>query len=300
MTELELYKSIIHGMHEGVYFVDPNRTITFWNKGAERITGYAASEVLGHSCAENILMHIDSEGNSLCTGGCPLARSIREECEHTASRIYLHHKDGHRIPVSVSISPIRDDAGKVIGAVEMFNESPDQTEVQETIEVLRNAALIDQLTGLPNRRYLEMNLNASLSDYDRSRLTFGLLMVDIDFFKKVNDTYGHDVGDQVLKFVASTMGANLRACDFVGRWGGEEFVVIVRYVGTEMLRRVAEKLRYLVANSFLVAQEQRVAVTITVGGALVKVGEDAESLLKRADIRLYEGKQGGRNRVVID
>jgi diguanylate cyclase (GGDEF)-like protein/PAS domain S-box-containing protein len=300
MTELELYKSIIHGMREGVYFVDPNRIITFWNKGAERITGFAASEVLGHSCADNILMHIDGEGHLLCTEGCPLARSIREECEHAASRIYLHHKDGHRIPVSVSISPIRDEAGKVIGAVEMFNESPDLTEEQETIEVLRSAALLDQLTGLPNRRYLEMNLSASLSDYDRSQLAFGVLMVDIDFFKKVNDTYGHDVGDQVLKFIASTIGANLRASDFVGRWGGEEFVVIVRYVGKEMLRRVAEKLRYLVANSFLAIQEQRVAVTITVGGALVRAGDDAESLLKRADLKLYEGKQGGRNRVMID
>lgn len=300
MTELEFYKSIIHGMHEGVYFVDPQRVITFWNKGAERITGYAAGEVLGHSCSDNILMHVDHEGRSLCTGACPLARSIREECEHRAGRIYLHHKDGHRVPVSVSISPIRNDAGKVIGAVEMFNENPDPTEEQETIEVLRNAALIDQLTGLPNRRYLEMNLTSTLSDYDRSRLTFGMLVVDIDFFKKVNDTYGHDVGDQVLKFVASTMAANLRACDFVGRWGGEEFVVIVRYVGKELLHRVAEKLRCLVANSFLVVQDQRVSVTITIGGALVGDGESAETLLKRADLKLYEGKQNGRNRVVID
>ncbi len=300
MTELELYRSIIHGMHEGVYFVDTHRIITFWNKGAERITGYAAEEVVGHCCAENILMHVDSEGRALCLEGCPLARSIRDECDHRTGRIYLHHKDGHRVPVSVSISPIRDEAGKVIGAVEMFNESPDPTEEQETIETLRDAALLDQLTGLPNRRYLEMNLRSSLGDFDRSRLDFGLLMVDIDFFKKVNDTYGHDVGDQVLKFVASTLGANLRAGDFVGRWGGEEFVVIVRYAGQETLQRVAEKLRRLVASSFLVLQKERVSVTITVGGAVVRAGDDADTLLKRADLKLYEGKQNGRNRVEID
>lgn len=300
MAELELYRSIIHGMYEGGYFVDQERIITFWNKGAERITGYTAGEVMGHSCSENILAHIDGRGHALCTEGCPLSRSIREECGHRGNRIYLHHKDGHRVPVWVSITPIRDEAGKVIGAVEIFNESPDPTEEQKTIEVLRDAALLDQLTGLPNRRYLETNLQASLSDYDRNRLTFGLLMVDIDFFKKVNDTYGHDAGDRVLKLVASSMGKNLRSSDFVGRWGGEEFVILVRYVGRETLLLVAEKLRNLVANSFLVIEDQKVAVTITIGGTLVGDEDDAGTLLKRADLKLYEGKQKGRNRVEID
>jgi diguanylate cyclase (GGDEF)-like protein/PAS domain S-box-containing protein len=299
MGELELYKTIIEGMHEGVYFVDSDRIISFWNKGAERITGYAASEVLGRSCSENILVHVDGEGCELCNGGCPLSQSLREECEHKAGQIYLHHKDGHRVPVSVSITPIRNDRGVVVGAIEMFHEIKDITEEQQSMEVLRKAALLDHLTGLPNRRYLEMNLTSGLSEYDRMRLKFGVLMVDIDLFKKVNDSYGHNVGDQVLTLVASTMAANIRSCDIVGRWGGEEFVVIVRYVDKEILLRVAEKLRLLVGNSFLAVQGQRVSVTITLGGTVVKEGDTAEALLKRADLMLYEGKQTGRNRVVF-
>jgi diguanylate cyclase (GGDEF)-like protein/PAS domain S-box-containing protein len=299
MGELELYKTIIEGMHEGVYFVDLDRKITFWNRGAERITGYTASEVLGRSCSENVLMHVDGEGCALCGGGCPLAQSIREECEHKAGQIYLHHKDGHRLPVSVSITPIRNDRGVVVGAIEMFHEITDITEEQKSIEILKKAALLDHLTGLPNRRYLEMNLDSSLSEYDRMRLKFGVLMVDIDLFKRVNDSYGHDVGDRILTLVASTMAANVRSCDIVGRWGGEEFVVIVRYVDKELLQRVAEKLRLLVSSSFLAVRDQRVSVTITLGGTVVKEEDAAEALLKRADLLLYEGKQTGRNRVVL-
>ena len=300
MENLRIYKTIVEGMYEGVYFVDLDRRITFWNKGAERITGFTAAEVIGKGCDENILVHMNGDGNELCCGGCPLARSIREQCEHKIDHIYLHHKDGHRIPVSVSVSTIRDKSGKITGAVEMFHEELDRTDEQESVESLRKAALIDQLTGVPNRRYLEMNLASSLNEFNRVQLAFGLIFVDVDHFKAVNDAYGHDQGDRVLKLVASTLGANLRSYDMIGRWGGEEFVLIIRYVTEEQLRRSAEKMRILVANSFVTwKQKERISVTITLGGTMVDEGDTAETILKRADRLLYEGKEGGRNLVVI-
>src|SRR5512140_1811850 len=108
MKYRNLYKTIIDGMHEGVYFVDLDRKITFWNKGAERITGFTADEVLNRHCADNILVHIDAEGTQLCSDRCPLVAAMQDHSSHFVDHIYLHHKNGQRIPVTVSISAIKD------------------------------------------------------------------------------------------------------------------------------------------------------------------------------------------------
>jgi len=115
MTDPNLYKTIIEGMHEGVYFVDPERRITFWNRGAERITGFTADDVMNRGCQDNILVHIDAEGNRLCTERCPLVAVMQGQSGHSVDHLFLHHKDGQRIPVTVSISAIRDEQGRPRG-----------------------------------------------------------------------------------------------------------------------------------------------------------------------------------------
>jgi diguanylate cyclase (GGDEF)-like protein/PAS domain S-box-containing protein len=299
MEDPELYKSIVDGLHEGVYFVDLNRQITYWNQGAERITGYGAAEVVGHSCADNILVHIDETGKCLCVACCPLVDTILQGCSHKVEQVYLHHKDGHRLPVEVSVSLIRNREGIPIGAVEVFTEKSSLDYNQRLIEDLKREALIDQVTGLPNRRYLEMNLAGSLAEFERHQVGFGLVFIDVDHFKRFNDSYGHDVGDKVLRLVGNSMESCMRAYDMVGRWGGEEFLAIIRFVDTEQFHAAAEKLRILVENSFLGHQGERLHVTITLGATHVQPGDTVESLLKRADRLMYEGKEQGRNRVVF-
>ena len=299
MTDLETFKMVVEGMHEGVYFVDLERNITFWNKGAERITGYAATEVLGRSCRDNLLVHMDDEGCELCHGRCPLVESMVGNERVNDSQIYLHHKNGQRVPVLVSVSPIRDRRGQIIGGVELFRENLSHNFDLQVLEELKKAALVDKLTSLPNRRYLEMNLNNCFSEYRDNGMTFGIIYVDIDHFKQVNDTYGHDVGDRILQLVATTMENNMRAYDMTGRWGGEEFLVVVRYVNPEQFRVVPEKLCRLVANSFLLHDEERLGVTVSMGATHVQPDDTSESLLKRADQFLYQAKTEGRNRVVF-
>jgi len=105
------FAKIIDNIHDGLYIVDKNRVITYWNKAAERITGFSAVEVMGHSCSENILTHIDGEGNSLCTGMCPLA-STMDDGVMRETELYLHHKNGQRVPVSVRVTPLTDISNK--------------------------------------------------------------------------------------------------------------------------------------------------------------------------------------------
>jgi diguanylate cyclase (GGDEF)-like protein/PAS domain S-box-containing protein len=298
MPSEDRYRDIVENMHDGVYFVDRERRITFWNKGAERITGYSAAEVVGTSCANNILVHVDAIGRQLCHGSCPLVASMADGAPHEAE-VYLHHKQGHRLPVWVRTSPLRDADGNFIGAVEVFTDISSRQALQEQVEELKKLSLIDPLTGLPNRRHLEAQLHSRLEEMRRSGVTFGLLFTDIDHFKQFNDRYGHDIGDQVLAIVANTLALSIRPFDVVCRWGGEEFAGIFPHTDLSTLRGIADRLRILVAHSRVKTGIGALTVTVSIGGTVAKSDDSAASIIKRADTLMYASKTNGRNRVKV-
>ena len=298
MPSEELYRDLVENMHDGVYFVDRDRRITYWNKGAERITGYSAAEVVGKSCADHILVHVDAIGRQLCQGSCPLVAAMADGAPHEAE-VFLHHKQGHRLPVWVRTAPLLDDRGDFAGAVEMFTDISPRQALAQQLEEMKRLALIDPLTGLPNRRHLEAQLHSRLEELRRSGAGFGLLFVDIDHFKMVNDRFGHDTGDRVLTTVANTFSHSVRPFDLVCRWGGEEFAGLFPHTDEEALGRLAERLRVLVAHSRLDTGGATLGVTISIGGSIATPTDSAASLLKRADTLMYASKAGGRNRVTI-
>ena len=295
----DLYKSILDNLSDGVYFVDRERRISYWNKGAERITGHRSGEVVGNFCRDNILNHVDGQGVELCRELCPLAKAMLEGTNQEAE-VYLKHKDGHRVPVSVRGAPLRDSKGAIIGAVEIFSDISAKDELTQRLEELRKMALLDPLTGMGNRRLVETGLHSRLNELQRYGWKFGLLFIDIDYFKKVNDSYGHEAGDLVLKMVAGTLIHNARSFDLVGRWGGEEFVAIIANVTGEELFYIAQKYRALVGESSLLAGKDRISVTISIGATLARPDDSAETLLKRADQLMYQSKLSGRNRVTME
>jgi len=297
MPSDEIYRSIVDNLYEGVYFVDMDRRIIYWNSGAERITGYSSEDVVGRLCSDNLLVHVDEKGRCLCIGSCPLVDVMQQRCGHKEDQMFVHHKDGHRVPVEVSITLIRDRDGIPIGAAEVFRETRGIDHDLLMIEELKRETLVDVLTGLPNRRYLQMNIAGSLAEYERHGIGFGLVFADVDHFKQFNDTYGHEVGDMVLKLVGTTMGNCMRAYDMVGRWGGEEFLAIIRFADDEQFRHVAEKLRSMVEQSFLGHGDEHLKVTITLGATHVRPGDTMDTLVSRADRLMYAGKEAGRNRV---
>ncbi len=294
----ESYKKILDSLHDGLYFVDPQRRITYWNKGAERITGFLAEEVVGKCCQDNILTHVDAEGRPLCLSGCPLAGTLGDGLDRQAE-VYLHHKDGHRIPVLVRISSLRADDGSLLGGIELFTDISSLEINTLRIRELEKLALLDTLTQLPNRVYLQREMHARFEELQRHHIPFGLLFLDIDHFKRVNDVYGHDTGDKILKFVATTFVANSRPFDVYGRWGGEEFLGIIRNVGADVLSMIGNRMRVLIEHSYLVHQNQKLSVNISLGATLARDGDDIETLIKRADTLLYASKDSGRNRLSL-
>ncbi len=284
-----VYKEIINSLHDGFYLVDLKRRITFWNRAAERITGFSGNEIVGKGCADGILTHVDDAGKTLCHADCPLARTLKDGKPREVE-VYLHHKTGHRVPVSVRVSALRDSEGKITGATELFSDISNKSAIELRIKELEKIALLDHLTQLANRVYTEKSIESRFHERDRFGLPFGILLMDIDHFKRINDTYGHDVGDEVLKMVANTFTANSRPFDLFGRWGGDEFIGVIRNVGGSGLARIGNRTRALVENSYLQHGKAVLRVTISMGVATVRAEDTLKTLLKRADERLYQSK----------
>ncbi|MBU1568371.1 MAG: GGDEF domain-containing protein [Proteobacteria bacterium] len=296
--ENDAFARIIENLHDGLYFVDTDRVITYWNKGAERITGFSSVEVVGRRCSDNILTHVDSEGNCLCLGRCPLMATIADG-QDRESEVYLHHKGGHRITVFVRVSALKDSLGNTIGGIELFTDISSILLNNARVQELEKLALLDNLTQLANRHYLERELLARFEEMKRVKVPFGILFIDIDYFKNFNDVYGHDVGDQVLKFVATTFVTNSRPFDLYGRWGGEEFIGIIRNIEPEELVLLGNRVRVLVEQSYIVHTEKKVSVNVSLGATMAAENDTIDSLTKRADTLLYESKRLGRNRLTF-
>ena len=172
-----------------------------------------------------------------------------------------------------------------------------QVQLKGVNESLQRASRTDPLTGLPNRRAMVEELQAEIARAVREGTPMAVLMADVDHFKKVNDTYGHEAGDRVLQGMAKALTQALRAYDVCARWGGEEFLVLLPATDRTGALEVGEKLRKAVAALVIPLGEAQVSIGLSVGAALLDPSETMDTLLNRADSAMYEAKRQGRDRV---
>jgi diguanylate cyclase (GGDEF)-like protein/PAS domain S-box-containing protein len=299
MLDGALAQSLLAAMSEAVYVVDTDRTITFWNEAAEAVTGYSAAEVVGRRCRDGLLNHVDDQGTALCRDGCPLVATMADGQPRQAA-VYLHHRAGHRLPVEVRAAALRDVDGQISGAVEVFHDDSRYRELETRHTAAEQLSLTDPLTGLGNRRYVQHVLRRECDELRRYDRRFAVLFIDIDRFKSVNDHHGHDTGDDVLRLVAATLASCTRTSDVVGRWGGEEFVVIAAAAEGESALELAERIRRLIAQAWLdSADGQQLRVTVSIGLAVARTGESPRRLVDRADRAMLSAKRSGRDAVSV-
>lgn len=294
----ENFKSILNNLYDGVYIVDIDRRIIYWNKAAEDLTGYKSSDIIESHCFDNILNHVDIHGTQLCKNDCPLVASIKENKMKKAN-VFLHHKDGYRVPVFVKAIPYKDSNGKILGAIEIFTENSERKQILEKIKNLSNLAMLDELTQIPNRRYIENIIKIKLNEFSLNKINFGLIFIDIDNFKGINDSYGHDIGDLVLKTISKTFSNNLRRDDVIARWGGDEFIGTFSGIDEKGLKKISSKLKMLVENTLIEFKDKNLSVTISIGAALANDKDDIKALMKKADNLLYKSKTNGKNSISI-
>lgn len=231
--------------------------------------------------------------------GCPLTATIKDGAARQA-QVFLRHKQGRRLPVLVRVQPIHGDDGSIVGAVEIFTDETARLAEERKTREMERLAFLDQLTQMPNRRYLEMSVKTALSEFQVHRDSFGVLVIDLDWFKSINDKSGHAIGDQALQEAAKTLTGALRTSDIVGRWGGDEFLAVVRHVDSDILKRLAERCCALIGQTSLVVGGERVTLSVSVGGAITIREDSADTLIKRADELMYRSKAAGRGRSTVE
>lgn len=296
MTESGAAAGLLNAMTQGMYVVDPRRTITFWNQAAVRISGYSAEEALGRWCGDGLLNHVDESGAALCGASCPLRATIVDG-RTRATRVYLHHREGHLVPVNVIASALRDDDGRIVGAVETFTDDSAMDATLHRLHQAERRAATDPLTGIGNRRHLDTCARRRMADWRRDGRAFGALMIDLDRFKSVNDTAGHAAGDAVLRTVARSLAHTVRAGDDVARYGGEEFVVLTDAQNENALVSLGDRIRMVIAQGRY-PELEGLTVTASIGAALMRDGDSSGTLLARADHALLRAKAGGRDVVI--
>lgn len=261
-------------------------TITTWNGGAERLLGYSATEALGAS-----LSTLFPRSDQICD---ILDRTARGAVSRLDEATFVR-KDGREVPVSLTVSPIRKASGEIHGVATIARDISARKKAE--IE-LAHQAQHDHLTGLPNPLFLADRLTSSLLRAGRSGLMVAAIYVDLDGFKFVNDTLGHEAGDELLKEVAVRLKACLRESDTLARMGGDEFMVVLGDLRDEgIARAMAERLRTALHRPFQVAGHELV-VTASLGISLYpRDGADVSKLRRSADAAMYEAKRAGKDRV---
>lgn len=280
------YAAIVQSSRDAIISKTPDGIVTSWNPAAQQMFGYSAAEMIGQPLLRLLPPERHAEEEDI------LARIRRNEVVDSFETVRLR-KDGSRLDVSVTISPVLGTDGQVIGASKIARDISRQKAAEDAI---RRLAYHDSLTGLPNRRLLRDRLRHAMTLSQRARNHAALLFIDLDRFKQLNDTHGHEAGDALLIAVAERLQGLVRESDTVARYGGDEFVVLCENLGplpevaAEHARTTADKIGAALSAEFQLGE------LMHQGGASVGVHlflgdtEDIDSLLKAADAAMYRTK----------
>ncbi len=288
--------SVLDQVQDGVAWLDPQRQVVFWNKAAEQITGRETAAVLGTKCHEEPPLFVDPGGVNVCRDKCPVAMTLQDGAPRTLE-VYLQRKEGFRVPASLRIIPVFNDEGQVLGAVETFSGSAPKITLPLGLPELEKMGLVETETGVPSKQYLDMTLATRLQEFQKYGLSFGLIYVDIDNYGKILEKHGRFNAGKIVRTVARTLQKNIRFFDIVGRWSTEEFLIILLNIDEGRLDIVANKLRLLVAESYITTETGMLNATVSMGASLVLRYDTVESLIKRGEQLMMHSKWLGRNRV---
>lgn len=271
---------------QATLITDAEMTIEKVNQAFTDITGYLAGEVVGKT------PKIFKSGRHQPMFYCELWETLLAT-GHWEGEIWNRNKYGDIYPIWQSITAVYDEFGKIRNYVAVFHDISNRKRFEQELE---RQALQDHLTGLGNRRAFDEAIRQAIRQAEQENMAFSLIIFDIDHFKSVNDKYGHEVGDAILKQLAVTAGQCLRSTDMLSRWGGEEFTILLPHTSGKGTEVFAERLRRQVAES----RFQGLSVTISLGVTQYRARDDINSMMTRADEALYQAKRSGRNSVVVN
>jgi diguanylate cyclase (GGDEF)-like protein/PAS domain S-box-containing protein len=297
LDDPDIFRTVLESLQTGVYLVDRNQKILFWNDGAERITGYLRQDVVGRLCRDNLL--VKSGPTTGAQDAADVLASVFRDGRATIAEITLRHKAGHRIPVRMRAVAIRDAHGSIIGAAETFEESLSASDWDRRQTKLFDYGCIDRTTGVLTHEFVLSQLREHLAMFAKHPVPLSILCVEIDRLEHLKVTYGPAVISPVLSVVAQTLENNLRPTDFLGRYQEHQFLAILTECSSSEIERVADRLRKMVVCSDVAWWGDELSVTCSFGGTSAKSGDSMESILERAGEALRTSGDEGGNRITV-
>lgn len=289
-------QKMVDNMHDGVVFVDNQRRIFMWNTGAERLTGIAASAACGRRLEPSLLQMSAASGALVPDTNCPVQRSIQTGVQGL-ERVGVLGRSGRHVTIDMHVVPVHNDEGNPCGATVLLHDASSETSLEERCQALHAQMTKDPLTQVANRAEFDRMLELFIDAHQETELTCSLIMADIDHFKSVNDTYGHQAGDEVIVTFASLLKSMCRSGDLVARYGGEEFAVLCADCNNATAVARAEAMRKKLSDTTH-AELGNHSFTASFGVTELQAGDTPETMLRRSDRALLQAKDQGRNQVV--
>ena len=290
------HEKLFESMHDGVVFVDTSQRILRWNRGTERMTGIPGAVTDGKLWQPSLIGMCDASGNPIDQADCPVNHAIRSSVQ-VFRRLQIAGLADKLRTVDVHAVPVLDTEHRVFGAALLLHDASSESQLEQRVSKLYKRSTIDPLTQLANRREFDRVLAETVPAALKRSTPCSLIMCDLDHFKNINDTLGHQVGDGALTHFASILADCGRSGDLVARYGGEEFVVVCPNCTGTAAVEFAERVRRRVEVTTIPALLGH-ALTVSLGVTELQRGDTAATFLCRADRALIAAKDGGRNRVV--
>jgi diguanylate cyclase (GGDEF)-like protein/PAS domain S-box-containing protein len=289
------YQTLLESMYEGVYYVDLDRKIKYWSKGAEIITGYSCVEALGRQCSRNFLAHTSLNGVDYCTSDC-LMRNTLISGSYLKTEAYLIHKNGKKVHVSLRISPMFDNKGKISGATHIFTNNEAYLNLRPD-EIKRNYELYyDPLTDLPTRYNTELTLKTKIEEFRRYQWQFAIYLMEIDDFEELKKTYDKEVVDSFIMKFSKLIRKDIRPFDILGRWDENKFLVIMVNVHEKEMRMLGERMRQLIEKTAFKTENTSQRITFSQGSVLISKEITSEKLIEKLEELLRKSVDASGNK----
>jgi len=295
-SESIFHTKLLDAMHDAVIFVDAYLKVLYWNQGAERLTGISGKSMVSQNFVPSLLKLCDEREKPIADNECPVAQVISGGVQWLR-RLHISGRGGKQIAVDVHAVPVVDSAGNIAGATMLLHDVSSEITLEQRCQNLHDLATQDALTKVANRAEFDRVLKEFVLAHRETKRPCSLIMTDIDRFKTINDTYGHQAGDHIIQAIAHLLKTFCRSGDLVARYGGEEFVLLCADCDNATAAQRAEEVRVAFGMMKHESLGQR-CVTASFGVTEVQPGDTPETMLRRADRALFTAKETGRNRVV--
>lgn len=287
---------LLENMYDAVVFVDAGLQVTAWNRGAERLTGISSNSIRQARWQTEILRMSDEKGRPVKDTDCPVLCAIRSGVQ-LLRRMTVWGRSGRPVAVDVHTIPVANQDGTIEGAILLMHDASSETSLEQRCQTLYDKATKDPMTQVANRAEFDRVHHLFVAAHQQQQVPCAMIICDLDRFKQVNDSYGHQAGDDCIKSLAGVLKTSCRPGDLVARYGGEEFVMLCADCDNATAARRAEQIRQALAELPQAKLDGR-SITASFGVTEVQPGDTPETMLRRADRALLMAKSKGRNTVV--